>query len=131
VGVNRTGTPFPAGEDTTTGALASKLRGNHPDLPVRSGAWIDPADPTTLDLPTAREGTVVHLRPLRRHERELVARFFGELSAESRRRHGEVTWKTGTSWTSSPTSASGRGRAGSRCTSQACRCAPPAATSTR
>jgi GNAT superfamily N-acetyltransferase len=40
----------------------------------------------TLDLATARDGTVVHLRPLRRDERELVARFFAGLSAESRRR---------------------------------------------
>jgi GNAT superfamily N-acetyltransferase len=39
-----------------------------------------------VDLATARDGTVVGLRPLRRHERELVARFFGGLSEESRRR---------------------------------------------
>ncbi len=38
------------------------------------------------DLVTARDGTVVQLRPLRREERELVARFFTGLSAESRRR---------------------------------------------
>jgi GNAT superfamily N-acetyltransferase len=37
-------------------------------------------------LATARDGTVVGLRPLRRHERELVARFYAGLSAESRRR---------------------------------------------
>jgi GNAT superfamily N-acetyltransferase len=40
----------------------------------------------TLDLATARDGTVVHLRPLHRDERELVAKFFAGLSAESRRR---------------------------------------------
>lgn len=39
-----------------------------------------------LGLATARDGTVVHLRPLHRDERELVARFFAGLSAESRRR---------------------------------------------
>jgi ribosomal protein S18 acetylase RimI-like enzyme len=37
-------------------------------------------------LATARDGTVVGLRPLRRHERELVARFYAGLSAESRYR---------------------------------------------
>jgi GNAT superfamily N-acetyltransferase len=41
---------------------------------------------TNLDLATARDGSVVHLRPLRRGERELVARFFAGLSTESRRR---------------------------------------------
>jgi GNAT superfamily N-acetyltransferase len=40
----------------------------------------------TSDRVTARDGTAVHLRPLRRDERELVARFFAGLSAESRRR---------------------------------------------
>jgi GNAT superfamily N-acetyltransferase len=35
---------------------------------------------------TARDGTVVQLRRLRRNERELVARFFARLSEESRRR---------------------------------------------
>ncbi len=48
-----------------------------------SGAWIDPANPTGY-LATAPHGTVVHLRLLRRDERELVARFFAGLSAESR-----------------------------------------------
>jgi GNAT superfamily N-acetyltransferase len=45
----------------------------------------DPANPS-LGLATARDGTVVHLRPLRRDDRELVARFFAGLSPESRRR---------------------------------------------
>jgi ribosomal protein S18 acetylase RimI-like enzyme len=44
----------------------------------------DPANLTSLAL--ARDGTPVRLRPLRRHERELVAGFFAGLSAESRRR---------------------------------------------
>jgi hypothetical protein len=39
-----------------------------------------------LGLATARDGTAVQLRPLRRDERELVAGFFAGLSAESRRR---------------------------------------------
>jgi GNAT superfamily N-acetyltransferase len=58
---------------------------DHPHLTMGSGAWIDPADPTVA-LATARDGTVVQLRPLRRRERELVARFFAGLSVESRRR---------------------------------------------
>ncbi len=41
---------------------------------------------TGPDLAIARDGTAVHLRPLRRDERELVAGFFAGLSAESRRR---------------------------------------------
>lgn len=40
----------------------------------------------TGDRITARDGTAVHLRRLGRGERELVARFFAGLSAESRRR---------------------------------------------
>jgi GNAT superfamily N-acetyltransferase len=72
-------------EGNPTGFLASKPRDGHPDLPMRSGAWIDPADPI-LDRVTARDGTVVQLRPLRRHERQLVARFYAGLSPESRRR---------------------------------------------
>jgi GNAT superfamily N-acetyltransferase len=72
-------------EDRPAELLASKLRDRHPDLPMGSGAWVDPADPT-LGLATARDGTVVHLRLLRRDEREPVARFFAGLSAESRRR---------------------------------------------
>jgi GNAT superfamily N-acetyltransferase len=46
--------------------------------------------PATPTIPTvtalARDGTEVRLRPLRRGERDLVARFFEGLSAESRRR---------------------------------------------
>jgi ribosomal protein S18 acetylase RimI-like enzyme len=57
----------------------------HPDLTLCSGASIVPASPS-MDLATARDGTAVGLRPLRRDERELVARFYGGLSAESRRR---------------------------------------------
>jgi GNAT superfamily N-acetyltransferase len=52
---------------------------------MQTDAESDPANPS-LGLATARDGTVVHLRPLRRDERELVARFFSGLSAESRRR---------------------------------------------
>jgi ribosomal protein S18 acetylase RimI-like enzyme len=50
--------------------------------------WLqaDAEDHPTELLATARDGTVVQLRPLRRHERELVAEFFAGLSAESRRR---------------------------------------------
>jgi hypothetical protein len=65
--------------------LASKPGDGHPDLPMGSGAWIDPADPTR-EVATARDGTAVQLRRLRRDERELVAWFFAGLSAESRRR---------------------------------------------
>jgi GNAT superfamily N-acetyltransferase len=54
-----------------------------PSMPT--DAESDPANPS-LDLATARDGTVVRLRPPHRHERELVARFFTGLSAESRRR---------------------------------------------
>jgi len=72
-------------EDHPTELLASKLRAGHADLPMRSGPWIDPADPTG-ELATTRDGTAVHLRPLRRDERELVAGFFAGQSAESRRR---------------------------------------------
>jgi ribosomal protein S18 acetylase RimI-like enzyme len=54
-----------------------------PDRPARSGAWIDPAK-LTLDRATARDGTVVQLRPLRRNERDLVVGFFNGLSADSR-----------------------------------------------
>jgi GNAT superfamily N-acetyltransferase len=45
----------------------------------------DPATPTSWRA-SARDGTLVQLRPLRRDERKLVARFFAGLSAESRRR---------------------------------------------
>ena len=72
-------------EDQPTELLASRLRAGHPDLPMRSGASIEPGN-ATVNLATARDGTVVGLRPLRRDERELVARFFAGLSAESRRR---------------------------------------------
>jgi GNAT superfamily N-acetyltransferase len=46
---------------------------------------IDPAHPGP-GLAVARDGTVVQLRSLRAGERELVARFYAGLSAESRRR---------------------------------------------
>ena len=85
MGVDLTGTPLREAEDATAQVPASKLRDGHPDPPVRSGAWIDPTIPT-LGRATARDGTVVQLRPLRRDERDLVARFFAGLSAESRRR---------------------------------------------
>jgi ribosomal protein S18 acetylase RimI-like enzyme len=54
-----------------------------PERPARSGAWIDPAE-LILDRATARDGTVVQLRPLRRDERDLVVGFFNGLSADSR-----------------------------------------------
>jgi GNAT superfamily N-acetyltransferase len=72
-------------EDQPTELLASRLRAGHPDLPMRWGAWIEPGN-ATVNLASARDGTVVGLRPLRRDERELVARFFAGLSDESRRR---------------------------------------------
>ena len=71
--------------DHPTELLASKLRDGHSGRTMGSGAWIDPADPT-LEAAIARDGTAVHLQLLRRDERELVARFFTGLSAESRRR---------------------------------------------
>ena len=52
---------------------------------VGSGALVDPAI-GTLEAATARDGTAVHLRLLRRDERELVAGFFAGLTAESRYR---------------------------------------------
>jgi GNAT superfamily N-acetyltransferase len=73
-----------AGDDPTE-LLASKLRDGHLDRTMGSGAWIDLAIPTG-ELATARDGTAVHLRLLRRDERELVAGFFAGLSDESRRR---------------------------------------------
>jgi GNAT superfamily N-acetyltransferase len=60
-------------------------QGGKTEMLMGSGAWIDPADPT-LELATARDGTAVQLRLLRRDDRELVAGFFTGLSAESRRR---------------------------------------------
>jgi GNAT superfamily N-acetyltransferase len=85
VDVDLTGMPLPQAEDATTEVPASKLRDSHPDLAVRAGASIGPPKPA-LGLATARDGTVVQLRPLRRDEQDLVARFFTGLSAESRRR---------------------------------------------
>jgi hypothetical protein len=73
-----------AGDDPTE-LLASKLRDGHLDRTMGSGAWIDLAIPTG-ELATARDGTAVHLRLLRRDEQELVAGFFAGLSNESRRR---------------------------------------------
>jgi GNAT superfamily N-acetyltransferase len=87
VGVDMAGTP-PLGTDTEDNQAelpASKLRAGRPDRLTRSPAWIDPTDPTG-DLATTGDGTTVHLRLLLRDERELVARFFAGLSAESRRR---------------------------------------------
>jgi GNAT superfamily N-acetyltransferase len=72
-------------EGNPTELLASKARAGHPDLPMGSGAWIDPAD-LTRELASARDGTAVGLRRLRRDERELVARLVAGLSEESRRR---------------------------------------------
>jgi GNAT superfamily N-acetyltransferase len=72
-------------EDHPTELLANKPGAGHADRPMRSGPWIDPAHPTG-ELATARDGTAVQLRPLRRDEQELVARFFAGLSAEPRRR---------------------------------------------
>jgi GNAT superfamily N-acetyltransferase len=85
--VDMTGTPSVGtdAEGNPTGFLANQLRNGHPELTMGSGAWIDPPDPT-LEVATARDGTAVQLRPLRRDERELVAAFFAGLSAESRRR---------------------------------------------
>jgi len=79
------GTVSPEAEDTQIRFLTSKVNAGHPHLMMGSGAWIDPAN-STGDLVTARDGTAVQLRPLRRGERDLVARFFAGLSAESRRR---------------------------------------------
>lgn len=46
---------------------------------------IHPAElPLDLDLATARDGTAVHLRPLRRDERDLVAGFYEGLSDDSK-----------------------------------------------
>jgi GNAT superfamily N-acetyltransferase len=72
-------------EDHPTKRQASKLRDGYRDLTMRSGASIEPGN-ATVNLATARDGPAVQLRPLRRDERDLVARFFAGLSAESRRR---------------------------------------------
>jgi GNAT superfamily N-acetyltransferase len=72
-------------EGNPTEVLAGKRRAGHPDLGMRSGASIEPGN-ATVNLATARDGTAVQLRRLRRDERELVARFFAGLSDESRRR---------------------------------------------
>jgi GNAT superfamily N-acetyltransferase len=87
VGVDVTGAP-PRQTDAKGDppeALLGRVHDGHPDLPMGSEAWVDPADPT-LELTTARDGTAVQLRLLRRDERELVAGFFTGLSAESRHR---------------------------------------------
>jgi GNAT superfamily N-acetyltransferase len=65
--------------------MTTSLPDGHTGLPMGSGPWIDPADPT-LEVATAGDGTAVHLRLLRRDERELVAGFFAGLSDESRHR---------------------------------------------
>jgi GNAT superfamily N-acetyltransferase len=79
------GAPSPEAEDTLIRFLAREVDAGHPHLTLRPGAWIYPANPTG-NRAAARDGTAVQLRPLRRGERELVARFFAGLSAESRRR---------------------------------------------
>ena len=72
-------------EDIRTDFRVTRVQGGQLHRAIGSRASLDSADPT-LGLATARDGTVLHLRPLRRDERELVARFFAGLSAESRRR---------------------------------------------
>jgi ribosomal protein S18 acetylase RimI-like enzyme len=79
------GAPSPEAGDIQTRLPTSKVDADHQHLTMRPKAWIDPANPTGNPA-TARDGTAVQLRPLRRDERELVARFFAGLSAESRRR---------------------------------------------
>ena len=78
IGVDLPGTPSRRADwlqadaaDHPTELLASSLREGHADLPIRSGAWIDPADPT-LEVATTGDGTAVHLRLLRRDEREVT-----------------------------------------------------------
>jgi hypothetical protein len=71
VGVDVTDTPsmradWPQtdAEDHPTELLAGKLRDGHPDLAMRWGASIEPGN-ATVNLATARDGTVVQLRLLR------------------------------------------------------------------
>jgi GNAT superfamily N-acetyltransferase len=65
VGVDLTAMSLPGAEDTATKGPANEL---------------------TLGLVTARDGTAVRLRPLRRDERDLVLGFFHSLSDDSRYR---------------------------------------------
>jgi ribosomal protein S18 acetylase RimI-like enzyme len=83
VGVDLTAMPLPGAEDTATKGPATKVRAGHPDRSTRLGASIDPAE-LTLGLVTARDGTPVRLRPLRRDERDLVAGFYEGLSDDSK-----------------------------------------------
>jgi GNAT superfamily N-acetyltransferase len=73
--------PVPEAEGTT--APASSVGAGHPDQSAGSGAGIDPLE-LTADLATARDGTLVRLRLLRRDERDLVAGFYNGLSADSK-----------------------------------------------
>jgi len=59
-------------EDHPAELLGSKPGDGHPDRPMPPGARVHPAGPT-LEVATARDGTAVRLRPLRRDEQELVA----------------------------------------------------------
>jgi hypothetical protein len=61
------GKPLPEAGDTQTRLLTSKVDADHPHLTTRPRAWIDPANPTGNPA-TARDGTAVQLRPLRRDE---------------------------------------------------------------
>jgi GNAT superfamily N-acetyltransferase len=81
VGVAPAALPLPDTEGTTI--PASRVGDGHPDWLVRARAWIDPLE-LTVDLATARDGTVVHLRLLRRDERDLVAGFYEGLSDNSK-----------------------------------------------
>jgi GNAT superfamily N-acetyltransferase len=75
--------PPPQAADPPTKVLASKAGTGYPERAAHSGAMIDLAE-VTLDRATARDGTVVRLRLLRRDERDLVVGFFNGLSADSR-----------------------------------------------
>jgi GNAT superfamily N-acetyltransferase len=85
VGVALAARPSPMTEDTGTRVPASEVRDGHPDRSARSGASVDPVE-LTLGLATARDGTAVRLRPLRRDERDLVAGFYNGLSDDSKYR---------------------------------------------
>jgi GNAT superfamily N-acetyltransferase len=81
LGVTLNVMPVPEAEGTTV--PASSVGDGHPDQSVCSGAWIDPHE-LTVDLVAARDGTLVHLRLLRREERDLVAGFYSGLSDDSK-----------------------------------------------
>ena len=64
IGVDLPGTPSRRADwlqadaaDHPTELLASSLREGHADLPIRSGAWIDPADPTLEVATTLGQGS--------------------------------------------------------------------------